>query len=137
MNLVLDTNVLIAALVARGLCADLLEHCVLSHTIVASQFILDELRRHLVGKFKYTELEADEAVSLLASQMIMVAPAPLDQPVCRDPEDDQILGTAVAAQADCIVTGDKDLLVLQQYKGIQIVSPADFADIETTDERPP
>ena len=52
MKLVLDTNVLIAAFIARGVCADLLEHCVLSHTIVASDDIFAELRTHLVGKFK-------------------------------------------------------------------------------------
>ena len=97
MRLVLDTNVLIAALIARGVCADLLEHCVLFHTIVASDFILNELRGHLVGKFKYTDQEADEAIALFGSQMEMVTPNSLDQPVCRDSDDDQILGTALAA----------------------------------------
>ena len=133
MKLVLDTNVLIAALIARGVCADLLGHCVLSHTIVASDFILDELRTHLVGKFKYTDQDADEAITLFKSQMEIVTPKSLDQPVCRDPDDDQILGTALIGQAECIITGDKDLLVLQQYEGIQIVSPSDFSDFETKD----
>ncbi len=44
MKVVLDTNVLIAALISRGACADLLEHCVLRHTIVSSDVILSELR---------------------------------------------------------------------------------------------
>ena len=48
MRLVLDTNVLISTLIARGICTDLLEHCVLSHTIVASDFIFNELRDHLL-----------------------------------------------------------------------------------------
>ncbi len=134
MKLVLDTNVLIAALIARGVCADLLEHCVLSHTIVASEFIIDELRRHFVGKFKYTDEDANEAIALLESQMEIVTPKSLDQPVCRDADDDQILATAVAARVKCIVTGDKDLLVLQRYKGIPIVSPSDFADFETKND---
>ena len=131
MRLALDTNVLISALIARGICTDLLEHCVLSHTIVASDFIFNELRDHLVDKFKYTDQEADDAIALFESQMEIVMPKSIDQPVCRDPDDDQILGTAVAGQAECIVTGDKDLLVLQQYEGIQIVSPSDFSDFET------
>ena len=134
MKLVLDTNVLIAALITRGVCADLLEHCVLSHTIVASDFILDELRGHMVRKFKYTDQEASEAVALLASQVEIVTPKSLDQLVCRDPDDDQILGTAIAGRAVCIVTGDKDLLVLQRYEEIEIVSPCDFADFETKDD---
>ncbi len=130
----LDTNVLIAALIARGVCADLLEHCTLFHTMVVSEFIFDELRGHLVGKFKYTAQDVDDAIALLGSQMDIVALKPLDQPVCRNPDDDQILATAVAGQADCIVTGDKDLLVLQKYEGIEIVSPRDFADFETKDD---
>lgn len=132
MKVVLDTNVLIAALIARGVCADLLEHCALSHTIVASDFIFRELRGHLVGKFKCTDQEAEEAIALVESQAQVVTPKALDQPVCRDADDDQILGTAIAAQAECIITGDHDLLVLQSYEGIEIVSPGDFADFETT-----
>lgn len=130
MKVVLDTNVLIAALIARGVCADLLEHCVLRHTLVTSDVILAELRRHMVRKFRYTAEEADEAVDLLRSQMQTVTPASLAQPVCRDPDDDRILGTAVAGQADCIVTGDKDLLIFRQFQGIDIVSPRDFSDFE-------
>ena len=134
MKLVLDTNVLIAALIARGVCADLFEHCVLSHTRVASKFIIDELRGHLVGKFKYTDQDANEAIALLESQMEMVTPKSLDRSVCRDPDDDQILATAIAGQVECIITGDKDLLVLERFEGIEIVSPSGFADFEIKDD---
>ena len=88
MRLALDTNVLISALIARGICTDLLEHCVLSHTIVASDFIFNELRDHLVDKFKYTDQEADDAIALFESQMEIVMPKSIDQPVCRDPAAD-------------------------------------------------
>lgn len=125
-EIVLDTNVLIAALIARGVCADLLEHCVLNHEVATSEFILDELHGHLAGKFKYSEEDADTAVALLRTQFDIVAP----QPVCRDADDDEILAAALAAQADCIVTGDKDLLVLNSHEGLEIVSPRDFADFE-------
>ncbi len=43
--------------------------------------------------------------------------------MCRDADDDAILATAVAARADLLVTGDKDLLVLGSYNGIPIVTP--------------
>lgn len=133
MRLVLDTNVLIAALIAHGVCADLLEHCVLSHTLVTSEFILDELRGHLVGKFKYTDQEAAQVIALFRAQMVTVGPQSLDAPVCRDSDDDRILGTALAGQVACIVTGDKDLLVLKQHLRIQIISPSEFSDFETQD----
>jgi putative PIN family toxin of toxin-antitoxin system len=80
MRVVLDTNVLIAALITRGVCADLLEHCVLHHVIVTSGHILGELRDHLLGKFKYTSEEADEAVALLRTRLELVSPAMLPQP---------------------------------------------------------
>ena len=62
--------------------------------------------------------------------MTFVDISPLPTRVCRDPDDDQILATAVAARADCLVTGDTDLLVLDRYAGIPIVRPADFWALE-------
>ena len=51
MKIVLDTNVLIAALIARGVCHELLEHCVLRHTLFTSEFILNETHEKLTEKF--------------------------------------------------------------------------------------
>jgi predicted nucleic acid-binding protein len=53
----------------------------------------------------------------------MVKPEPLPKRVCRDPDDDVVLATAVAGRADFIVTGDDDLLVLKRFRGIRILSP--------------
>jgi len=104
MRTVLDTNVLIAALIARSVCTDLLQHCVLNHAIVASDFILNELQEKLVQKFKYTDEEANEAVTLLHSQLELVVSQSLDNPVCRDADDDWILATATTGNADSIAT---------------------------------
>lgn len=46
--------------------------------------------------------------------------------VCRHPKDNKFLELAIAGNADCIVTGDKDLLVLHPFRGIKIISPSDF-----------
>ena len=46
------------------------------------------------------------------------------------PDDDAILGTAVAGNADCIVTGDSDLLVLDRFRDVDIISPSEFAGYE-------
>ena len=95
MRVVLHSNVLVAAFVARGTCAELLEYCVREHQLLSSEYILEEVRR-----------------------------------VCRDAEDDPILGTAVAARCDLLVTGDKDLLELGDYQTIPIVSPRGFWSLE-------
>lgn len=131
MRLVLDTNVLIAAFVARGTCHELLEHCERSHEMVGSGFILQELESKLLRKFKVPPERAAAAVALVRSQMELVEPAALDAPVCRDPDDDWVLATALAGGCECIVTGDKDLLALQTFAGIRILSPASFWSYES------
>ena len=54
----------------------------------------------------------------------VIEPPPLPQPVCRDPDDDQVLALAIAAKVDHIVSGDKDLLSLSSFQGIPIIPPA-------------
>ncbi len=130
MKIVLDTNVLIAAFISRGFCHELLEHCILTHTLVTSEFILNELAEKLINKFKYSAELADEVVTLLRSRMQVVAPAALSSPISRDPDDDNILAAAVTGNCDCIISGDKDLLVLKQFEGINIFSPRDFLENE-------
>lgn len=130
MRILLDTNVLIAAFIARGVCHQLLEHCISHHDLVISGFILDEVREKLVVKFKYGAEVADETAKLLRSRMEIVSPAPLDKAVCRDADDDNILAAAAAGNCECIITGDKDLLVLKQFRGIVILSPGEFQSYE-------
>jgi uncharacterized protein len=131
VRILLDTNVLIAALIARGLCHELLEYCVQRHKLVTSEFVLGELREKLIDKFKYTSEMADEAVRLFRSRMEVVTPTGLDNPVCRDADDDNILATASSGNCDFIITGDKDLLVLQAFGEVKIVSPGDFQKLES------
>jgi hypothetical protein len=46
--------------------------------------------------------------------------------VCRDPDDDHILSAALQIKADCIISGDADLLILKKYEGIPILNPSNF-----------
>lgn len=130
MRIVFDTNVLIAALISRGFCHELLEHCVLTHTVIASDFILDEVEEKLVSKFKYSVDLAEEAKALLRSRMQIVVPSRLSSPVSRDADDDSVIATAVAGRGDWIITGDRDLLVLKEFEGVRIVTPRQFLDEE-------
>jgi len=58
--------------------------------------------------------------------MTVVSASKLENPICRDPDDDNILAAAISGKCDCIITGDKDLLVLKQHEGINIFNPRDF-----------
>ena len=48
--------------------------------------------------------------------------------VCRDPKDDKFLELDVNGRADCIVSGDADLLVLNPFRGVDVLTPSDFLD---------
>jgi uncharacterized protein len=127
VRIVFDTNVLIAAFISQGVCHELFEHCILHHSLIGSDFILAEVKEKLVRKFIVGDEGANEAEKFLRSSMEIVAISNLQNPVCRDPDDDNILATAVAGSCECIITGDKDLLILREYAGIRIISPAEFS----------
>jgi putative PIN family toxin of toxin-antitoxin system len=122
---VLDTNVFVAAMVAKGLCHEVVVRGLGACTVATSQRLLDELEDTLRAKF--TLGPAGRAfLEQLRRHVRLVEPTLLRAPVSRDPDDDVVLATAVAAQAVVIVTGDQDLLVLKRYKGVDIVSPREF-----------
>lgn len=125
MIVVLDTNVIVAALVAKGLCHEVVVRALGSGTVVTSPVPLDELERTLRAKFALGPA-AIAFLEQLRLRVHLVVPAPLAAPVSRDADDDEVLATAVAANAAAIVTGDLDLLVLQRYRGVDIVTPRDF-----------
>lgn len=128
MKVVLDTNVLVAAFAARGLCEAVLEVCLTGHDLVLSEYILGELRRHLRRTFNLSAAHADAVVAFLREPALIVTPAKVPAGACRDRSDLPVLGTAVAGGADCLVTGDADLLALGSYEEIPILSPRAFHD---------
>ncbi len=128
MTVVLDTNVLLAAFATRGLCEAVFEVCLAAHEIVLSEHILKELRRHLRVKFKVPASRADQVIAFLREHAALVKPAKVPASACRDHSDLPVLGTAVAAESDCLVTGDRDLLDLKEFRGIPILSPRAFHD---------
>jgi putative PIN family toxin of toxin-antitoxin system len=129
VRLVLDTNVLIAAVVADGLCRDLVRRRLENHSLVASRTLLNELREKLEEKF---DVKAKDIPFLRAyeARADFFEPAPLDANVCRDPDDVAVLATAIAGKADFIITGDQDLLVLSQHEGIPIVTPRQWLEAQ-------
>lgn len=125
MKIVLDTNVLVAAFVAEGLCRDIVRRRVRAHSLISSQVLLDELAGTLLRKFKIDPSQI-AWLSVYNDHATLVDAQPLPVAVCRDPDDDFVLATALAGQADVIVTGDDDLLILGSYHGIRILSPRQF-----------
>jgi putative PIN family toxin of toxin-antitoxin system len=130
MNIVLDTNVLIAAFISHGTCNETLEHCIRYHNLITSKYILNEFRNNLISKFKFSKNEVAEASALLLSRMTVVTPSIIPKNICDDHKDLPILGTAVKGKCQCIITGDNDLLRLDKYNKINIIAPNDFLKSE-------
>ncbi len=127
MRVVLDTSVLVAAHISRaGVCAELLEEVLTGHELVLSEFILSELQQKLYEKFGYSTAIVRALVLHLRRAAELVPPEEVPLEVCRDPDDLAILGTATAGQADLLVTVDKDLVSIGNYKGIAIIKPGEF-----------
>jgi len=126
MRIALDTNVLIAAFISRGSCSELLEYLIENHTVVSSTFILDELREKFSTKFKLDSEIIDRLVAVLLKKVVVVTPATLHIQACRDRDDDNVLGTAIAGQCAYLITGDKDLVDMKRYRDIDIIRPNEF-----------
>jgi len=127
---VFDTNVLVSALLWHGPPHALLEQVRNgSIALITSPALLSELA-DVIGRAKFDAilLRANTSREQVLAQVRQLAevvdPPPLPQPVCRDPDDDAVLALALAAKVDCIVSGDDDLLVLETFQGIAIITPA-------------
>jgi len=128
MRIVLDSNVPLAAFGIGGVCRNVLETCLAVHHVCLSEFILEEFSRNLRAKFRIRAEVADADLHLLRTECELVQPAEVDPDACRDPRDLPVLGTVLAANADCLVTGDGDLLSLGEFSGHPILSPRQLLD---------
>lgn len=126
MKVVLDSNVIVAAFAARGLCGALFELCLDRHTTILSDFILAEVRRAFAQKLKMPQHSISKIESYLREICVLSSFDKISKNICRDKDDNNVIALAVSAKADFIITGDKDLLVLKKYQSVRIVSPREF-----------
>lgn len=125
MKIVLDTNVLLAGVFTRGVCESLLNECLGTPTqeVFACEQIFSEFERNARVKFRVPPEKIRRAFDFLREQIDLVVPTEVPHNACRDSDDLAILGTAVAAHADVLVTGDRDLLSLNLFQGCPTITP--------------
>jgi putative PIN family toxin of toxin-antitoxin system len=132
---VLDVNVLISALLLpTGIPAKILESWREERfLLITSRAILAEFEEVVrESRFVRYGLTSARITQLLGGlrQFALVVPGRLKiEGVARDTEDDKLLACAVEGHADYLVSGDKDLLVLRVYEGVQIIKPIEFVGI--------
>ncbi|MDO8465718.1 MAG: putative toxin-antitoxin system toxin component, PIN family [Gallionella sp.] len=134
MRLVLDTNVVASAMLWGGRPKLLLQA---RHEkrieLYTSTPLLAELtdilsRRKFEKKIAASLLTVDQLVDRYAELAQVVRPMPTPR-IVSDPDDDVVIGTALAAQADLLVTGDRPLLSVEKYQGVRIVGVAEALEL--------
>lgn len=129
MRLILDTNILVSAFVFKSETANIVvRHAAKKHTLLFSESTFKELKSTLL-KPKFAEIVELTTIRSFIINLVRIGEfiEPTEEiRVCRDPKDNKFLELASAGTASCIITGDKDLLILNPFRGIKIVSPSDF-----------
>jgi putative PIN family toxin of toxin-antitoxin system len=118
-----DTNVLVSAYTARGICADLLRHILTEHELCTGEVNLAELRRVLSDRFHASPTQLANIEAELRDETIIPKPDKPSALPIRDPDDRWVLASAVAGAAEMLVTGDQDLLAVAKRASFPIVSP--------------
>ncbi len=128
-RVVLDTNVMVSALLFRGELSRLYALWKKkAFKIAASKEIIEEYIRVLAyPRFKLTEGEIE---TILQEELLpYIDPVTVSEDVtgaCEDPDDDKFLACAVAARADFVISGDAHLTKMKKYEGCQIITAKEF-----------
>jgi len=130
VKVVLDTNVFISGIFFGGPPGKILKGWRDGRfTLVLSPEILEEYQRvaDALSK-KYPPVDLTELLELIVVEADMIQAEPLNEPVSADPDDDMFIACALASGARLIVSGDKHLLGVDGYGGIEVLKPKAFVD---------
>jgi len=126
VKIFLDTNVLVSAFAARGLCAEVLELVLLDHDLITGRNVLRELQKALREKIKLSVARSTEIVDFVSSEATQIVDKAVAAQLEIDAADALVLGEALAGQADLFVTGDAALLRFATAGTLKILSPRQF-----------
>ena len=130
MRAVLDTNILISAFVFPGGASETVYRGALEgrYELVTSPSLLAELGRVLGDKFGWEASVAEAAVTQVARVGTVVRSRERLAVIADDPADDRVLEVAIEGGAEVVVSGDRHLLRLGEWRGVEVVRAAVFAD---------
>ena len=128
MRVFLDTNVLVSAILTRGLCRDLLRSALEDHDALVSKLVVDELVKVLRDKIGVSESELEKALMTLDGLEVVNDQGGVPQTAGLEPNDAVMLAAAIAAGADVFITGDQGILAESPQLPIDVVSPRRFME---------
>lgn len=132
MRVVFDTNVYISALVFPGGRADDALRLALDEgdVVLSSRPLLDELLGVLARKFSRNPEELARVAVFLDDLSERVEPSMILDELADEP-DNRLLECAVEGDADCVVTGDREVLALSTFRGVRMLSVREFMELRT------
>ena len=135
MRIVIDTNMLVSGVFFGGFPRKILSAVVSRKiTACATAEIINEYEEIVQEMIDRKQGHIDKAIlTPLINAMEIIEPITHVE-ICRDPDDDKFLGCAKDSHALYIVSGDKDLLVMEEYENIQIMTAKDFYEKYFPDE---
>jgi len=125
---VVDTNIIISSIFWRGKPYEVIRRGIIGdYQLVTSLEILDEVVDKLRNKFQFPEEKIEDLINILFTYShIVETTSKFD--VVRDKKDNKIIECAFDSKASYIVTGDPDLLILKEFRGIKIVKARKFLE---------
>jgi uncharacterized protein len=130
VRVVLDTNIYLSGIIFGGNCRHVLDLAIKKKfTVVSSPAILLEISQKLEKKFKWKKEQILLIIKTLSKTTLVIEPKIGLDAVKKDKNDNKIIEAGVEGGVEYIISGDKHLLELRKYKGIEILSPAEFLSI--------
>lgn len=128
MNVILDTNVVVSGIFFKGPPFEILMAWKKNKfTLVTTHEILDEYKIVVESlSEQFSGIDVTEILEIITLNSHLSFSVALPNKVCVDPDDDKFIAAALASKTKLIVSGDKHLLNVSGYAGIDVVKPGDF-----------
>jgi putative PIN family toxin of toxin-antitoxin system len=130
VRVILDTNVVISGVFFTGVPYYILKawRDGTVHVVVSPEILGEYQRVGGVLAKQFPGVDLDPVLNLFAAEAELTVAPPLPEPVCDDPDDDKFLACALASKTKIIISGDKQLLRVSGYRGIEVIRPRTFVD---------
>lgn len=130
MRVILDTNVVISGVFFTGPPYHILKawRDGAVHIVVSPEILGEYQRAGGVLAKQFPGVDLDPILTLLAAEAELIVAPSLPEPICDDPDDDKFLACALASKTKIIISGDKQLLRVSGYRGIEVIRPRTFVD---------
>ena len=130
MRIVLDTNVLLSAILFAGTPGRILDAWRAGEVelVIAPDIVDEYVSVSARLEERYPDVDIQPIIALVIRNSKLVPTTLLPTPVCGDPDDDKFLACALSSGTEIVVSGDKKLRAVSGYQGIRVLTPRQFAD---------